>query len=206
MVARLEELAMNSRVTTPNMPYFPLVLRYTNIKSYILTAVFVSLSVAVPWGFHQFHLAGATYLPMHIFVLMAGLAFGWRAGLVTGLLSPLASFAVSGMPVMTILPQVTVEIAAYGLLSGLLAEKFRLEATWSLLGAMAGGRLALLVFLSVSYLLGGQIHSPLGPEAGPLNALWTVIRLGWPGILVQLLSLPLLFWLLNKNNSRSQVR
>ena len=55
---------------------FPLVLNYTGIGSYALIAVFVLLNVLVPWAFHQFHLAGATYLPMHVFVLVSGLAFG----------------------------------------------------------------------------------------------------------------------------------
>lgn len=196
---------MNNRLATLSLPGFPLVLRYTDIRSYVLTAVFVSLSVAVPWGFHQFH-AGATYLPMHLFVLTAGLAFGWRAGLVIGLLSPLVSFAVSTMPPLTILPQVMTELTTYGLIAGLLVEKFHWRVTWSLLGAMAGGRLVLLIFLSVVYLSGGHSYSPLGPEASPFSALWTTLRLGWPGMLLQLLWLPLLFWLVARHTARRQTK
>lgn len=185
---------MNNNGASLTVP-FPRVLRYTDVRSYLLTAAFVLLGVAAPWGFHQFHLAGATYLPMHFFALAAGLAFGWRAGLVTGLLTPIASFAISGMPPLAILPQVVVEIAAYGLAAGLLSEKCRLKVVWSLLGAMAGGRLALLVFMVISYLVNGRSFGPLGPETGPLGALGTAVRLGWPGIALQLTLLPLAFWL-----------
>ena len=106
---------MISRIAISKPLPFLVVLKYTDIRSYVLTLVFVLLDVLVPWVFHQFHLAGPTFLPMHIFVLIAGLVFGWRAGLIVGLLTPLASYAVSGMPVLRILPQIAVELSAYGL-------------------------------------------------------------------------------------------
>lgn len=185
---------------------FPLVLNYTDLRSYLFTAVFVAFGVAVPWGFHQFRLAGATFLPMHIFVLAAGLAFGWRAGLVTGLLTPLTSFSISGMPPLAILPQVMVEIVAYGLVAGLLSEKYHLGTIKSLLGAMAGGRLALLVFLLAAYLKNGWSFSPLGAEVNPFVSLWTVTKLGWPGILLQITLLPLAFWLAGRSVTRQRAR
>jgi thiamine transporter ThiT len=177
---------------------FPMVLKYTDIGSYALIAVFVLLSVLAPWAFHQFHLAGATYLPMHIFVLIAGLAFGWQAGLIVGLLSPIASYAISGMPVSWILPQLVVELSAYGLLAGALRQKFSLRVIWSLLGALIGGRLALLVAVLVIYLVSGQIHSPLGLETNPFFTVWSAIKQGWPGILMQLALIPVVFWMMGK--------
>lgn len=177
---------------------FPVVLKYRDVRSYVFTAAFVSLAVLAPWVFHQFHLAGPTFLPMHIFVLMAGLLFGWRAGLAVGLLTPLASYAVSGMPVLTILPQVLIELSAYGLIAGILREKYNLRATWSLLGAMIGGRLALLLALLIIYLVAGETYSPLGLETSPFVAFSSVIKQGWPGIVIQLVSIPALIWLAGK--------
>ena len=182
----------------------PLVLKYTDIRSYALIALFVLLNVAAPWAFHQFHLAGATYLPMHIFVLVAGLAFGWQAGLIVGLLTPLASYAVSGMPVLRILPQLLVELSAYGLLAGILREKFRLRVIWSLLGAMIGGRLMLLSAVLVIYLASGGIYSPLGAETNPLFAVWSAIKQGWPGILIQVVLLPAIFWMVGKSTLKKR--
>ena len=189
---------MINRIAISRPQPFPLVLKYNNVRSYIFTAAFVSLAVLVPWVFHQFHLAGPTFLPMHIFVLMAGLLFGWRAGLAVGLLTPLASYAVSGMPVLTILPQVLIELSAYGLIAGILREKYNLRAIWSLLGAMIGGRLALLLALLVIYLVAGESYSPLGLETSPFVAFSSVIKQGWPGVVIQLVSIPALIWLAGK--------
>ncbi len=177
---------------------FPMVLRYTDVRSYIFTGVFVLLSVAVPLIFHQFHLAGATYLPMHIFVLIAGLLFGWRAGLLVGLLTPLASYAVAGMPALPVLPQIIIELSTYGLVAGMLREKFNLRLTWSLLGAMVAGRLALLLGVLVIYIIAGRVYSPLGLEANPFFVVWSVIKQGWPGLVIQLASIPAVIWLVGK--------
>lgn len=189
---------MISRIAITKPQPFPIVLRYTDIRSYIFTLVFVFLDVLVPWIYHQFHLAGPTFLPMHIFVLLAGLLFGWRAGLIIGFLTPLASYAISGMPVLQILPQIVVELSAYGLVAGILREKFNLRAIWSLLGAMISGRLALYLAVLSIYLIVGEMYSPLGLEANPLIVVWSVIKQGWPGIVSQLVSIPIVIWLVGK--------
>jgi len=197
---------MINRIAVSTSHSLPRVLKYTDIQSYILTFVFVSLAVSVPWIFHQFHLAGPTFLPMHIFVLVAGLAFGWRAGLVVGLFTPLSSYAVSGMPGLQILPQIVVELSAYGLIAGVLREKFNLRIIWSLIGAMAGGRLALFSVVLIIYLIGGESYSPLGLEANPFLVVWAVIKQGWPGLVIQLASIPLIIWLMGKLSLKGKTR
>lgn len=182
---------------------FPIILKYTDVRSYIFTGVFVLLSVAVPLVFHQFHLAGPTYLPMHIFVLVAGLLFGWRAGLIVGFFTPLASYAVSGMPMLPVLPQIIIELSIYGLTAGILREKFNLRLIWSLLGAMVAGRLALCLVVLVIYLIAGKVYGPLGLEANPFLVVWSVIKQGWPGIVIQLASIPAVIWLVGKLAAKS---
>lgn len=195
---------MISRIAVSAPRPFPTILRYTDIRSYVLTLVSVSLAVSVPWVFHQFHLAGPTFLPMHIFVLIAGLAFGWRAGLIVGLFTPLASYAVSGMPVLRILPQIVVELSAYGLVAGILREKFNLRVAWSLVGAMIGGRLALCLTVLIIYLVAGESYSPLGLEANSFIVVWSVMKQGWPGIVIQLASIPMIIWLVGKFATRGR--
>jgi hypothetical protein len=162
-------------------------LKFNEARLYLLAGAFIALDVALPWACHQFHpLAGPTFLPMHLFVILAGLLFGWRAGLLVGLVTPLVSFAVSGMPVLAVLPQITVEIVFYGLASGILREKFNLGIFWSVLGAMLIGRLFLGLAVLLIY-LGG---------VNPFHYVWSVIAQGWPGMLSQLVILPLLVkWL-----------
>ena len=180
----------------------PLSFKLTNVRSYAVIAVFTALSVLTPWAFHQYPLAGPTYLPMHFFIFIAALAAGWQAGLIVGVLTPLASFAVSGMPPVTILPQILVEVSVYGLIAGLLRQKFHLNVLWSLLGAMVGGRLALLAAVSIIQAVTGNVYSPLGPTATAFSAVWNTVAQSWPGILAQLAIIPFGFWLYGRIERR----
>ena len=190
----------------------PKAIKYTDIHSYVFTFIFVALSAATPWVFHQFHLTGPIFLPMHFFVLMAGLLFGWRAGLIVGLFTPIISFTISGMPAVVLLPQIIAEVSVYGLVAGILREKFNLQVIWSLIGAMIGGRLTLLSVLSTTYLVKGATYSPLSiytvaaGEANPLASLWSTITLSWPGIIIQLISIPLIIKFLKITIARNSRR
>ncbi len=181
-----------------NAQPLPLSLNFAGIRTYGIIAVFVLLSVGVPWVFHQFQLAGATYLPMHIFVLVAALTCGWQAGVIVGLLTPFASYAISGMPVMNVLPQIAVEITVYGLIAGLLRQKYNLRVVWSLLGAMVGGRIALILAVLGVQAITGDVYSPLGPAATPYAAVWHTVAQSWPGILAQIALIPVIFWMVGR--------
>lgn len=156
-------------------------LKFSDARLYVFASAFMALDVLIPWVCHYVHpLAGLTFLPMHIFVILAGLLFGWRAGLLVGLFTPLISFGVSGMPVLAILPRITVELSAYGLAAGFLRGKLNLRILWALIGTMVIGRLALgLAVLLFSW-----------GEANPLLYVWSVIEQGWPGMLIQLIIIP----------------
>lgn len=193
---------MINRVAISSSRPFPWTLKYTDVRSYLFAVVFAALAVAVPWVFHQFHLAGPTFLPMHIFVFVAGLLFGWRVGLMVGLLAPLSSYAVSGMPMLPVLPQIVIELSTYGLVAGLLRERLSLRVVWSLLGAMIAGRLALLLAVLVVFLIAGQVYSPLGAEANPGLVVWSAIKQGGPGIIIQLALIPGAIWLLSKLSAK----
>jgi hypothetical protein len=193
----LKRIAVSTRT-------LPLSLRFTDVRTYLIIAAFVVLSVLTPWLFHRFPTAGPTYLPMHFFVFVAALAGGWQAGAIVGLLTPFASYAVSGMPALTILPQIAVEVTAYGIIAGLLRQKFNLKVFWSLLGAMVAGRLALLVAVVIVQAITGHVYSPLGPSATPLNAVWDTIARSWPGLLAQIILIPVGFWAFGRFTRKTQ--
>jgi niacin transporter len=182
----------------------PLSLRLTNVKTYGIIIAFVVLSVLTPLAFHQFQFAGATFLPMHFFIFVAALTCGWQAGAIVGLLTPFASYLVSGMPALTVLPQVAVEVTVYGLLAGLLRQKFNLRVVWSLLGAMIGGRIALLIAVAIVQAITGNVYSPLGASATPFSAVWNTVAQAWPGMLIQLALIPLAFWAVSRYTARKQ--
>lgn len=163
-----------------------LTVKLRNIELVNFSVFFVALAVAAPLLAHQFNLAGPIFLPIHFFVLAAGLLFGWRAGLIVGLLTPLISFVVSGLPVLALLPQITLEIMIYGLAAGFFRERLGLNLYLSLILAMVVGRIGL--FLGVWVLASNP--------AGPLAGLEKVVSIGWPGILIQILLIPpVVIWL-----------
>jgi len=154
----------------------PQVLTFREVKYYVLSIVFIGLAVLTPWLTHQFNMAGQTFLPMHIFVLAAGFLFGWRAGLMVGLLSPLLSYSLTQMPLAMLLPQVILELAVYGIVIGLLREK-NLNIWVSLLSAMVSGRLARILFI---LLFASKM------------SVWQFISISLPGIVLQIALLPLI--------------
>ncbi|OGZ23964.1 MAG: hypothetical protein A2896_01325 [Candidatus Nealsonbacteria bacterium RIFCSPLOWO2_01_FULL_43_32] len=160
----------------------PKILTFSGAKYYIFSLVFVGLSVATPAIFHQFNLTGPKFLPMHIFVLLAGILFGWRTGLLVGLLSPLMSYGITHLPPMVILPETILELSVYGLAVGLLREK-GLNIWVSLISAMVLGRVARLAFIFIA-----------GNQANP----WAFIQMSWLGIALQLALIPTIIYLLQK--------
>ncbi len=193
---------MLDRYVVADNSRFLRILTYNDIRSFGFTLIFVVLSVSTPFALHHIRLAGPTFLPMHVFILLAGLLFGWKAGLIVGALSPIVSYLISGMPVQSILPQVIIEVAVYGTTAGLLREKCNLRTLWALIGAMVAGRIALLFAIMVfSYI--GNIYSTTGIETNALNATWSTIRQSWPGILIQIISIPLILKLLSSGEKTS---
>jgi hypothetical protein len=174
-------------------------LYFADYRLYLFSAGMIALAVALPWWTHQFGALGASLLPMQFIVLLAGLMLGWRAGLLIGLVSPLASYMLSGMPLMVLLPQVTIESVTYGFTAGLLREKFNLGIIKSLALSMLCGRLILLVAVTALY-WGRAVPSPLmfpsvagmfPAHISPLSYVAAAALTGLPGIVLQLALLPL---------------
>src|SRR5665648_354686 len=93
------ETTMNTVSISAGEVPFPHILEFSDLRLYVYVSLFVALDVSVPWLCHIIHpLAGPTFLPLFFFVLLAGILFGWRAGILVGMLTPLMSYALSGMP------------------------------------------------------------------------------------------------------------
>ena len=161
-------------------------LKLTKTKEAVFAAVFTTLAVYAPILVHHFGgaAAGRIFLPMPFFVLAAGLLFGWRVGLMTGLVSPIVSFLISGMPMANILPFITIQLCAYGLAAGMLKERFN---EWiSLAGGLMAGILASGIAVS--------LFSKMSAAGYVLSAL----KDGWIGIAIQFATLPILVYFLKK--------
>ena len=115
-------------------------LPLSGLRAYSFQVILLGAVVAVPW---IAHLSGAPVrylLPMHWFVILAGLVYGWRSGALVGFLAPIVSYLITGFPLPYILPSMTVELFAYGLVVGFLCEKTKLNPWLSVVIALIAGR------------------------------------------------------------------
>lgn len=179
---------MNTMPVSTGEAAFPRSLSFSDVRLYVYVCLFVALDVAVPWLCHIIHpLVGPTLLPLFFFVLLAGILFGWRAGALIGLCSPLISHLLSGMPLPPILPRIIAEATLCGLTAGLLYGNLRYGVVTSLIGALIAGRLA--AFALMTPIL-GLSHSA--------TLTWQAAKTGWPGMALQLILIPLIVVLLER--------
>ena len=176
-------------------------LRKTVIKISKETA-FVLLTVAcavvLPQIFHGLGVLlgvggklGQIFLPMYIPVIILGFYRGPVAGAVTGLLAPLVSFAITEMPTEALLPFITVELIATGLLAGEI-RKVKMNTTLSILSVQAGAKMArLLAFTIVSIAKTGTVVA---------SQLFAGILTSIPGVVLQLVLLTYLLTNREKGN------
>lgn len=154
-------------------------------RKLINVAMFIALGVTLPIAFHFFGGVGSVFLPMHIPVLMAGLLLGAKGGLAVGVLTPIVSSFTIGMPpLMPMLPVMVGELGVYGVVAGYLYQKNKLSLVWSLMGAMLAGRLA------AAFVVAGMV-AVLSVKMKPLMFIVGAISTGLPGIIIQLLFVPL---------------
>lgn len=160
-------------------------MKMTHIKRMTLSALCVALCVVVPIAFHVIPNAGTVFLPMHIPVLLCGLVCGWQYGLLCGVLGPLVSSVLTGMPPAAMLPGMMVECGMYGCVGGLMMDHVRTGSLYrdlyiSLPVAMLAGRV-------ISGIAKALILAP-----GTSLTAWATASFvtGLPGISVQLIVLP----------------
>lgn len=164
----------------------------------VLAALFLALGLVLPLLTGQIPQIGRMLLPMHLPVLLCGMICGWQYGAVIGLILPPLRSAIFGVPAMfPTAAAMAFELAAYGLIVGLLykllsAKKPGVTALYgSLIAAMLGGR---IVWGVVSIFLYGFSESPFTWPMFLSGAFLDAI----PGIIFQLVFIPVLMAALNK--------
>jgi len=158
----------------------------------------IGASVALPQIFHAVGVisgtgsaVGAAFLPMHIPVILAGMLFGPVVGIAAGIASPLVSTFISGMPAVPVLPFIVIELAVYGLISGLL-YRVRINSFAKLIIVQLSGRMARALAVVVS------IYA-FNNSAFTLASVAEFITAGLFGIILQWLFIPLCVERFRKN-------
>ena len=89
-------------------------LDYSNVKTYLIAALFIAGNMALPQLFHLIPQGGITWLPIYFFTLIGAYKFGWKVGLLTAVLSPIANSLLFGMPLPAVLPRHLAEVRIAG--------------------------------------------------------------------------------------------
>ena len=165
------------------------------VRQLVLAALFLALAFVLPLLTGQVPKVGNMLCPMHFPVLLCGFVLGGPWGLAVGFAAPLLRSVLFGMPPMyPIAIAMAFELAAYGLVSGVLWHKVKHTVPMmyaSLVTAMVAGR---LVWGAVRFVLAGLTGSSFPFSAFLSGALLTAV----PGIVAQLVLIPLLLTALQK--------
>ncbi len=168
-------------------------MKRNQTKNLVIAALCLALGILFPQIFHVFG-AGSTFLPMHIPVLLCGLLCGWQYGALCGFIVPLLSSAFTGMPPMfPTAPAMMLELCTYGALTGLFYRKQKWNIYVSLVGAMLAGRVVSGIANAVFMGIAGKAY---GFSAFLTASFVTAV----PGIVIQLVAVPLVVLCLEKAN------
>ena len=163
------------------------------MKTKLLTrsALLIALGIILPYITHITGIGGRILLPMHLPPLMAGFIVGPWYALIIGALLPPLNFAVTGMPPMPTMMFMVVELAVFGLITGIMYRKFNVFL--SLITAMLVGR----IVYALSFALIIEFENPL-------IIIGSGIATGLPGIISQLLLIPILVKLMEKKEATAR--
>lgn len=174
-----------------------------NLLKMILAALFLALAYVMPFLTGQIPKLGSMLCPMHIPILLCGFICGWQWGLVIGLIAPLMRSLTLGMPpLFPVAVCMAAELAAYGAFSGLMHRALPKKKPYiycSLLLAMVVGRLvwgaAMFACMGMN---GGSFTLSAFLSGAVINAV--------PGIIVQIVLVPILVMLLERVTEKEQGR
>ena len=167
----------------------------SSVKRVSLCAMCIALCYVLPIAFHAIGL-GSVLSPMHIPVLLCGLVCGGGYGLICGILGPVLSSLISGMPPVMMLVRMIPELCIYGLAAGLAMRFIRtgraaLDVYIALAIAMIAGRIVGGIASAIFYTVTSGVYSV---------ALWATGYFveALPGIAAHLILVPVLVFTLAK--------
>ena len=122
-------------------------------------------------------------MPMFLPVMLGGLLLRWRFALVLAVVTPLASFTITGMPPITppVLPVMMTELMLISSILSLLHVHLQKNKWAALISAIVADRFFLFI---VAYFLAPVFGLP------QMFASFSLVISGIPGIILQLIVLP----------------
>lgn len=145
---------------------------FTDIRAYLFATAFIIGNLLLPQLCHLIPQGGLIFLPIYFFTLIAAYRYGWQVGILTAIGSPIINSLLFGMPPATALPAILLKSIALALAAAYISRKRGGTVT---LAALA---LVILVYQGV-----GMIAEFLAYD---LQHALQDVRLGYPGLIVQL--------------------
>ena len=163
----------------------------------VLAAFFLALAYVMPFLTGQIPEIGSMLCPMHLPILLCGFVCGWPWGLIVGLVAPVFRSLLTGgfPPMFPTAVCMAFELATYGAIAGLMHKilpKKKISIYCSVVIAMLLGRLVWGVAMMICMGASGGTFTFAAFLAGAItNAI--------PGIIVQLILVPILVVLIEKS-------
>jgi hypothetical protein len=148
-------------------------LKAVELKTYIYASLFVAGNIILPQLCHLLPLGGQMLLPIYFFTLIAAYKYGFFTGLLTAVASPLINHALFGMPAAEMLTIILIKSALLAIAASYMAQHTK--------QIRIGSILLVIVFYQG---IGMMAEFAL---TGSFMAAMQDIRLGFPGMILQLL-------------------
>ncbi len=148
-------------------------LKYRNVKTYLIAFLFVIGNIVLPQLCHLVNLGGNMLLPIYFFTLVAAYKYGWKAGLLTAVLSPIVNTVLFGMPIPAALPIILIKSVLLSVSAGFAAQYFKRITIPILTGVVIFYQ---LIGSLIEWAIVADFHKALND-----------LTIGIPGILLQIL-------------------
>lgn len=175
-------------------------MRKSRTREFILAGFFIGMGIVLPSIFHLSGINGKIFLPMHIAALISGFFISPVLAFLVGFLTPYLNSMVTGMPPMFPMAAImSVEIGLYALSIAILSGKMKLNKITSLILSMIIGRIGGGVMVYI-------LASNFGVKMNPILFIKGSIVAGLPGIIIQIILIPIIVSALEKYNQNKSVK
>jgi len=147
-------------------------LKAVELKSYAFATLFIAGNIILPQVSHLIPMGGMILLPIYFFTLIAAYKYGFFTGLLTAVASPIINHYLFGMPGTEMLPIILIKSGLLAVAAGYMAQRTNGIKIQSLL-------LVILFYQGIGMIAEFAL-------TGSFMAAVQDIRLGFPGILLQL--------------------
>ena len=146
-------------------------LSYSNVKTYLFALLFIAGNIALPQLCHLVPYGGPTLLPIYFFTLIAAYKYGFRAGLLTAILSPVINHILFSMPSEAFLPVILVKSTLLAGAAAIAAKSLKTVSLLAVLGVILAYQ---IVGTAFEWIWTGDFYVAVQD-----------FRIGIPGMLIQ---------------------